>query len=83
MRNIILFDPEKARQALLPLTFTRPVAMVRHGITTMLEKWQRTIEGTYSFETQDYLSTKYPLSLSDDGNDLFIAANPQDRKSVV
>ena len=83
MRNIILFDPEKARQALLPLTFTRPVAMVRHGITTMLEKWQRTIEGTYSFETQDYLSTKYPLSLSNDGNDLFIAANLHPDKELA
>ena len=75
MQNIILFDPVKAREALLPLTYTRPVAMIRHGITTMLEKWQDAIEGTYSFETQDYLSMKYPISLSADGDDLYIAAN--------
>ena len=75
MRNIILFDPIKARQELLPLTYTRPVAMIRFGITTMLEKWQRAIEGTYSFETQDYLSIKYPLTLSPDGDDTHIAAN--------
>ena len=75
MQNIILFDPVKAREALLPLTYTRPVALIRHGITTMLEKWQSAIEGTYSFETQDYLSTKYPLTLSADGDDLYIAAN--------
>ncbi|MDE6037378.1 MAG: glucose-1-phosphate thymidylyltransferase, partial [Duncaniella sp.] len=75
MQNIILFDPVKVREALLPLTYTRPVALIRHGITTMLEKWQRAIEGTYSFETQDYLSMKYPLTLSSDGNDLYIAAN--------
>ncbi len=62
MRNIILFDPAKARQELLPLTFTRPVAMIRFGITTIMEKWQRAIEGTCSFDTQDYLSIKYPLS---------------------
>ena len=75
MQNVILFDPAKARLELLPLTYTRPVALVRHGILTMLEKWQRAIEGTYSFHTQDYLSTKYPMNLSADGNDLFIAAN--------
>lgn len=75
MRNIILFDPVKARQELLPLTFTRPVAMIRFGITTIMEKWQRAIEGTYSFDTQDYLSIKYPLVLSPDGDDLHIAAN--------
>lgn len=75
MQNIILFDPEKVRLDLLPLTYTRPVALVRHGIMTMVEKWQRAIEGTYSFQTQDYLSTKYPMELSQDGNDLFIAAN--------
>lgn len=75
MQNIILFDPVKARQELLPLTYTRPVALIRHGISTMLEKWQRAIEGTYSFETQDYLSIKYPISLAADGNDLYIAAN--------
>ncbi len=75
MRNIILFDPAKARQELLPLTFTRPVAMIRFGITTIMEKWQRAIEGTCSFDTQDYLSIKYPLVLSPDGDDLHIAAN--------
>lgn len=75
MQNIILFDPEKVRLDLLPLTYTRPVALVRHGILTMVEKWQKAIEGTYSFQTQDYLSIKYPMELSQDGNDLFIAAN--------
>lgn len=75
MQNIILFDPAKVRLDLLPITYTRPVALIRHGITTMLEKWQKAIEGTYSFQTQDYLSTKYPLILSDKGNDLYIAAN--------
>ncbi|MDE5692931.1 MAG: GlmU family protein [Duncaniella sp.] len=75
MQNIILFDPVKARTDLLPLTYTRPVALIRHGITTMLEKWQRAIQGTYSFQTQDYLSIKYPLVSADEDNDLYIAAN--------
>ena len=75
MQNIILFDPVKARTDLLPLTYTRPVALIRHGITTMLEKWQRAIPGNYSFQTQDYLSIKYPLVSADEDNDLYIAAN--------
>ena len=56
MKNIILFDPEEARADLLPLTFTRPVALIRHGITTIAEKWQRAIPGTYSYATQDFSS---------------------------
>lgn len=81
MRNIILFDPVEARENLLPLTYTRPVALLRHGILTVAEKWQHVIEGRYSFETQDYLSMKYPLELADDDDNLFIAGNvePDDR----
>lgn len=81
MRNIILFDPVEARENLLPLTYTRPVALLRHGILTVAEKWQHQIEGRYSFETQDYLSMKYPLELADDDDNLFIAGNvePDDR----
>ncbi len=76
MKNIILFDPVEARAELLPLTFTRPVALLRHGITTFAEKWQAAIPGTYSFETQDYLSEKYPAVLENDADaNLFIAGN--------
>lgn len=73
MQNIILFDPVKARTNLLPLTYTRPVALIRHGITTMLEKWQRAIPGNYSFQTQDYLSIKYSLVSADEDNDLYLS----------
>ncbi len=75
MKNIILFDPVKARAELLPLTFTRPVGLVRHGIMTMTEKWQRAIPGAYSYDTQDYLAMKYPMVEAADGDNLFIAAN--------
>lgn len=81
MRNIILFDSPEARLELMPLTLTRPVAMIRVGITTMLEKWQRAIEGNYSFETDDYLSVKYPRILT--GDDLFIAAHLLPDDSLV
>lgn len=75
MKNIILFDPVKVRTNMLPLTYTRPVALLRHGITTISEKWQRAIPGAYSYSTQDYLSIKYPMIEASDGDNLFIAGN--------
>lgn len=77
MTNIILFDQPEVRLELLPLTFTRPVALVRFGLTTMMEKWQTAIpEAQFSFETQDYLSQKYPMQLAPaDGDNLHIAAH--------
>ncbi len=81
MKNIILFDPVEARAELMPLTLTRPVALLRHGITTFAEKWQAAIPGNYSFETQDYLSIKYPCVLADDN--LYIAGNVHPDKSLT
>ncbi|MDE7146265.1 MAG: glucose-1-phosphate thymidylyltransferase, partial [Duncaniella sp.] len=83
MKNIILFDPVKVRAELLPLTYTRPVALIRHGITTISEKWQRAIPGAYSYSTQDYLSIKYPMVEASDGDNLFIAGNLHPDKSLV
>ncbi|MCM1355380.1 MAG: GlmU family protein [Staphylococcus sp.] len=83
MKNIILFDPVEARAALLPLTLTRPVALIRHGITTLSEKWQKAIPGTYSYSTQDYLSMKYPMIEAADGDNLFIAGNLHPDSSLV
>jgi UDP-N-acetylglucosamine diphosphorylase/glucosamine-1-phosphate N-acetyltransferase len=61
--NIILFDDPVARQSLLPLTYTRPVALIRVGIITIAEKWSKHLNLSYSFQTEDYLSEKYPISL--------------------
>ena len=83
MKNIILFDPEEARADLLPLTFTRPVALIRHGITTIAEKWQRAIPGTYSYATQDYLAMKYSMIEAPDGDNLFIAGNLHPDRELV
>ena len=59
--RINLFDQEQIRQNLLPFTFTRPVADIRIGILTISEKWQkRGFE--IGFETQDYLSQKFPAT---------------------
>ncbi len=74
MKNIVLFDRDDIRGALLPLTFTRPVAMIRFGILTQMEKWQRALpDADFSPLTADYLSTKYPATLT--GDDYYIAAH--------
>lgn len=57
--RIALADGD-VRDALLPVTFTRPVGEIRMGILTMAERRARLREGIYSFRTADYLSAKYP-----------------------
>ena len=64
MRNIILFDNE-IRDRLLPFTFTRPVCEIRVGILTIREKWEKWLNGKVSFITQDYLSDKYDILISE------------------
>lgn len=83
MKNIILFDPAGVREDLLPLTFTRPVALIRHGIMTISEKWQRAIPGAYSYLTEDYLAEKFPMVESADGDDLYIAGNIEPDGALV
>lgn len=58
--NYILFDGT-VRNALLPFTFTRPVADIRVGILTIREKWEMHLGGTTTTITEDYLSEKYPM----------------------
>lgn len=58
--NYILFDGP-VRNALLPLTFTRPVADIRIGILTIREKWEKHLGSTTSTLTEEYLSDKYPM----------------------
>jgi len=70
--NVILFD-NQARADLLPFTFTRPLAEIRIGITTIREKWERALKTDCSFFTQDYLSELFPCMITDDN--LFIAGN--------
>lgn len=57
--QINLFDSQPIRENLLPFTFTRPVASIRIGILTISEKWQK-YGFEVGFETQDYLSQKFP-----------------------
>ncbi|EDP94896.1 GlmU family protein [Kordia algicida OT-1] len=58
--NYILFDGT-VRNALLPFTYTRPVADIRVGILTIREKWEAFLGGTTTTITEEYLSEKYPM----------------------
>jgi len=58
--NYILFDGP-VREALLPFTFTRPVADIRIGILTIREKWEKYLGYTTTTLTEEYLSEKYPM----------------------
>jgi UDP-N-acetylglucosamine diphosphorylase/glucosamine-1-phosphate N-acetyltransferase len=58
--NYILYDGE-VRTALLPFTYTRPVADIRIGILTIREKWEKYLGNTTTTVTEDYLSEKYPM----------------------
>ena len=58
--NYILFDGPN-RDALLPFTYTRPVADIRIGILTIREKWELSLGATTTTITEDYLSEKYPM----------------------
>ena len=58
--NYILFDGT-VRNALLPFTYTRPVANIRMGILTIREKWEKYLGYTITTLTEDYLEEKYPM----------------------
>jgi UDP-N-acetylglucosamine diphosphorylase/glucosamine-1-phosphate N-acetyltransferase len=58
--NYILFDGTM-RNALLPFTFTRPVADIRIGILTIREKWEKYLGSTTTTLTEEYLSEKFPM----------------------
>lgn len=58
--NYILFDGT-VRNALLPFTYTRPVAEIRVGILTIREKWEKHLGYTTTTLTEEYLSEKFPM----------------------
>lgn len=76
--NLILFD-NWCRPHLLPLTYTRPAADMRVGITTIREKWERCMGTVTSTLTESYLQGKFPLHA--DADNLLVAGallpNPQ------
>lgn len=58
--NYILFDGD-VRNALLPFTFTKPVADIRVGILTIREKWEKYLGLTTTTITEEYLEKKFPM----------------------
>lgn len=58
--NLILSDG-KNKTALLPFTYTRPIADIRIGILTIREKWENYLATESSTLTDGYLSEKWPL----------------------
>ncbi|SEB40092.1 UDP-N-acetylglucosamine diphosphorylase/glucosamine-1-phosphate N-acetyltransferase [Tenacibaculum sp. MAR_2009_124] len=58
--NYILFDGD-VRNALLPFTYTRPVADIRVGILTIREKWEKFLGITTTTITEEYLEEKFPM----------------------
>ncbi|NVJ88613.1 MAG: GlmU family protein [Flavobacteriaceae bacterium] len=58
--NYILFDGD-VRNALLPFTYTKPVADLRIGILTIREKWEKHLGLTTTTITEEYLEEKYPM----------------------
>ena len=74
MMNIILFDQPAVRENLLPMSYTRPVADFRLGITTLREKWETFAgDAQFSYLTADYLQEKFPMT--DTGDSLFVASH--------
>lgn len=67
MVNILLFDTTASRAALAPFTDTRPIATLRVGVRTILEKWVDywPDPGTFSYVTATYLHTKFPVAIAD------------------
>lgn len=72
--KIYLFDSQEAHSNLLPLSFTRPVALFRCGILTICEKWEKYLPGDYAFHPVEYLRDKYG-SAGPDETALFISGN--------
>lgn len=56
--SVVLFDG-LGHTSLQPLTLTRPVAHLRVGVLTILEKWEKRLETAVGVRTKDYLSTKF------------------------
>lgn len=72
----LLADEQNVRRHLLPLTFTRPVALLRVGIVTLQEKWNRFLGEDAGFWVEDYLQGKFAACpAGKDGSCLMINAS--------
>ncbi len=67
--NFVLFDDYRFSD-FLPLTHSRPIAELRCGILTMIEKWELVVGLKPFYHTQKYLQEKYPFECTE--NNMFI-----------
>ncbi len=80
--NFILADTE-TRNNLLPFTFTRPVADIRIGITTIREKWEHYLGKKVSILTEDYLTEKFIAKFASKEDNVIINASVFPSQNVV
>lgn len=80
-QQLVLFDDARWEH-LLPLTFTRPVSMIRVGILTIKEKWEQALNTKGYHLTVDYLRQKFPLP-SENGPCLLINGGVLPNKKLV
>ena len=71
--NYLLCDEPSVRQQLLPFTFTRPVALLRVGITTLQQKWNFFLGEDSGFITEDYLQKRFANRMA--GQNLLVNAS--------
>lgn len=58
--HVFLFDDEPLAEQLKPFTFTRPVALIRMGIFTMKERWDRMLGTSTTIWASERLSALWP-----------------------
>ncbi len=73
MKTYVLVDSPEAVGNLRPMTYCRPIAELRIGITTIREKWERQLGAKCTWQTVDYLQEKYPCAI--EGEAEYIASN--------
>jgi len=64
--NYILFDQKRIKKSLLPLTYFRPVSVMRCGILTLKKKWEIFLNQPVYTLSETYLSEKFPVYFEED-----------------
>lgn len=73
--DIVLFDTDESFANLLPLSFTRPVADFRVGITTIREKWEIVAGVPIHYYPVFYLRERFSPDSANPDDALYIAGN--------
>lgn len=75
MQHVILYDLKDTFYNLLPITFTRPISLIRIGITTLREKWEALLQGNYCIETIDFMSELFECDVMEDDGTLHVMSS--------